>query len=97
MIEIKTVPYVPLSHPFVERLIGTIRRELLDLVPFWNAHDLSRKIDDFKHYYNYARVHSALGGAPPRASSVVSDRSAQLDHYQWQIWCRGLYQLPVAV
>ena len=25
--EIKTVPSVPLSHPFVERLIGTIRRE----------------------------------------------------------------------
>jgi hypothetical protein len=24
--EIKRVPYVPLSHPFVERLIGTIRR-----------------------------------------------------------------------
>ena len=23
--EIKTVPYVPLSHPFVERLIGTLR------------------------------------------------------------------------
>jgi transposase InsO family protein len=30
--EIKTVPYVPLSHPFVERLIGTIRREFLDHV-----------------------------------------------------------------
>ena len=30
VIEIKTVPYVPLSHPFVERLIGTIRREYLD-------------------------------------------------------------------
>src|SRR5262249_48859537 len=25
--EIKTVPRVPLSHPFVERLIGTMRRE----------------------------------------------------------------------
>ena len=25
--EVKTVPHVPLSHPFVERLIGTIRRE----------------------------------------------------------------------
>jgi transposase InsO family protein len=24
--EIKSVPYVPLSHPFVERLIGTVRR-----------------------------------------------------------------------
>jgi hypothetical protein len=30
MKEIKTVPYAPLSHPFVERLIGTIRRECLD-------------------------------------------------------------------
>jgi transposase InsO family protein len=28
--QIKTVPYVPLSHPFVERLIGTIRREQLE-------------------------------------------------------------------
>jgi hypothetical protein len=27
--EIKSVPYVPLSHPFVERLIGTLRREYL--------------------------------------------------------------------
>jgi hypothetical protein len=27
--ELKTVPYVPCSHPFVERLIGTIRREFL--------------------------------------------------------------------
>jgi hypothetical protein len=27
--EIKSVPYVPVSHPFIERLIGTIRREYL--------------------------------------------------------------------
>jgi hypothetical protein len=33
--EIKTVPYVPLSHPFVERLIGSIRREFLDQMLFW--------------------------------------------------------------
>jgi hypothetical protein len=30
---IKTVPYAPLSHPFVERLIGTIRRECLGSHP----------------------------------------------------------------
>ena len=30
--EIKSVPYAPISHPFVERLIGTIRREYLDRV-----------------------------------------------------------------
>ena len=34
---IKTVPNPPLSHPFVERLIGTIRREYLDRTLFWTA------------------------------------------------------------
>jgi hypothetical protein len=28
--EIKSLPHVPMSHPFVERLIGSIRRELLE-------------------------------------------------------------------
>jgi putative transposase len=30
--EIKSIPYVPVSHPFVDRLIGTIRREFFDHV-----------------------------------------------------------------
>src|SRR5687767_11045328 len=42
--EIKTVPEVPLSNPFVKRLVGTVRRELLDQVPFWSARDLERKL-----------------------------------------------------
>jgi len=50
--EIKTVPHVPLSHPFVERLVGTMRREFLDHVLFWNASDLERKLADFQAYYN---------------------------------------------
>ena len=40
--EIKTAPYVPLSHPFVERLIGTVRREFLDQSPFWGAREPER-------------------------------------------------------
>jgi hypothetical protein len=32
--EIKSVPYAPVSHPFVERLIGTIRREYLIVYSF---------------------------------------------------------------
>jgi putative transposase len=48
--EIKTVPHVPLSHPFVERLVGTMRREFLDHVLFWNARDLERKLGDFQAY-----------------------------------------------
>jgi putative transposase len=42
--EIKSVPHVPMSHPFVERLIGSIRRELLDHTLFWTASDLESKL-----------------------------------------------------
>jgi Integrase core domain len=63
--EIKTVPHVPLSHPFVERLVGTIRREFLDYVLFWNARDLERKLAAFQAYYNAARSHASLEGHTP--------------------------------
>src|ERR1700680_2316446 len=63
--QIETVPHVPLSHPFVERLIGTIRREFLDHVLFWNARDLERKLGEFQTYYNAARSHASLGGHTP--------------------------------
>ena len=63
--EVKTVPYVPLSHPFIERLIGTLRREFLDHVPFWGRVDLERKLNLYKHYYNTNRTHRALNGIPP--------------------------------
>ncbi len=95
--EVKTVPYVPLSHPFVERLIGTIRREYLDRVPFWSARDLERKLVLFKEYYNSDRVHRGLDGAPPDEKSGNTNRKiARLDEYRWQKRCRGLYQLPAA-
>ena len=95
--EVKTVPYVPLSHPFVERLIGTIRREYLDQVPFWGALDLERKLLLFKKYYNRDRVHRGLDGAiPDLRSANTHQNTACLDNYQWKSCCRGLYQLPIA-
>ena len=49
--EIKTVPYVPWSHPFIERLIGTIRRECLDRLLFWTVTDLELKLWEFRDDY----------------------------------------------
>ena len=69
ILEIKTVPYIPSSHPFVERLIGTIRRECLDRMLFWTTADLEAKLFDFQHYYNEHRAHAGLGGATPEESS----------------------------
>ena len=63
--EVKLVPYTPVSHPFVERLIGTIRREFLDRVFFWNVTDLARKLAEFRDYYNAHRVHRSLDGTTP--------------------------------
>jgi transposase InsO family protein len=63
--EIKTVPGVPLSHPFMERLIGTVRREYLDRTLFWTMADLEAKLLDFQQYYNSHRTHSGLEGRLP--------------------------------
>jgi|SRR6516162_8626070 hypothetical protein len=66
--KIKTVPYVPLSHPFVERLIGTVRRKFLDRTLFWTTADLETKLVDFQHYYDGHRTHAGLDGRPPEPS-----------------------------
>jgi hypothetical protein len=42
--EIKPVPRVPLSDPFVERLIETLGRECLDRTLFWTTADLKAKL-----------------------------------------------------
>jgi putative transposase len=63
--EIKTVPYVPLSHPFVERLIGTVRREYLDRTLFWTTVDLENKLLEFRDYFNsIARITHWRGKHP---------------------------------
>ena len=81
----KTVPYAPLSHPFVERLIGTIRGELLDHLLFWNAADLERKLADFQSYFNEYRVHSALGGhTPAEVSGERLNRRSTLHRFRRQ-------------
>ena len=94
--EIKTVPYVPLSHPFVERLIGTIRREYLDRVLFWSTADLEQKLLEFKHYYNGHRVHAGLEGRVPEPIPGGSEFPLSLESYRWRTHCRGLYHTPIA-
>ena len=54
------------SHPVVERLIGTVRREYLDRMLFWTAVDHERKLVEFKEYYNEHRTHAGGPGARRR-------------------------------
>jgi putative transposase len=92
--EIKTVPYVPLSHPFVERLIGTLRREYLGQMLFWTTADLENKLLDFRTYSNSHRTHTSLEGRTPNAPAsrpIVNLRSSGRQSH-----CQNLYQTPVA-
>ena len=95
--EIKSIPYVPRSHPFVERLIGTVRRECLDHTLFWNVRDLERKLADFRSYYNHHRTHRSLSGdTPAEADGGDPVPQISLNSFGWQTHCGGLYQLPAA-
>ena len=95
--EIKTVPHVPLSHPCVERLIGTMRREFLDHVLFWNGRDLERKLAEFQAYYNAARCHASLEGRTPLTfAGGRAPAPVHLNQVRWVCHCRDLVQLPTA-
>ena len=94
---IKTVPHVPRSHPFVERLIGTTRRECLDPVLFWHARDLERTLGDFQASDNEVRSHASLKGHTPLTfAGGHTVARAELNNVRWISHCRDLVQLPVA-
>jgi transposase InsO family protein len=92
--EINSLPHVPMSHPFVERLIGSIRREFLDQTLFWTATDLENKLQDYQRYYNKYRCHSGRDGSTPVVS--VEDNVVDINQNRWEKHSRGLFQLPVA-
>ena len=63
----------PWQNPFVERVIGTIRRECTDhIIPFGERH-LLRVLREFvDDYYNRSRCHQALDGDAPTPRLVES-------------------------
>jgi putative transposase len=55
------------QNPYVERMIGTLRRELLDHVIVLNQRHLERLLREFiQDYYHPARPHQGLAGETPR-------------------------------
>ncbi len=64
--EIRNAYRSPWQNPFVERFIGTLRRELLDHVIVINDQQLRRLLREFiDGYYHCARPHQGLGGGVP--------------------------------
>ena len=95
--EIKSIPFTPTSHPFVERLIKSVCSELLDYSFFWNADNLERKLNHYKQYFNRYRTHMGIHGkTPEQVSGNIKPNVINLNNYRWEKHCRGLFHLPIA-
>jgi len=68
--EVLTAPRSPWQNPFAERVIGTIRRELLDHVIVLNERHLRRRLRNYLGYYHTSRTHLALGKDAPKPRAV---------------------------
>ena len=58
-------PQAPIANAICERMIGTLRREVLDRVLIVNEHHLRRVLTEYLRHYNTARPHRALGQLTP--------------------------------
>jgi transposase InsO family protein len=68
--EILTAAQSPWQNPYVERLIGSIRRECLDHVIVFNETGLRRVLQEYFDYYERSRTHLSLDKDAPIPRSV---------------------------
>jgi Integrase core domain len=52
---------------YMERIIGTIRRECLDQVITFSETALSRQVKSFAEYYHWSRTHLSLSKDSPES------------------------------
>ena len=76
--EVLTTPRSPWQNPFAERVIGTIRRELLDHVIVLNEGHLRRRLRNYFRYYHGSRTHLALDKDAPEPRAVESPAHGQV-------------------
>ncbi len=70
--EILTAPRSPWQNAYVERFIGSVRRECLDHIIVCTETGLRRVLNAYVQYYQRSRTHLALAKDPPVSRSVAS-------------------------
>ena len=76
--EVKIAPRSPWQNPYVERLIGSIRRECLNEVIVLNEAHLRRILQSYADYYHVWRVHRALDMDAPNHRRVQAPAQGQV-------------------
>ena len=65
-----TAPRSPWQNAYVERLIGSLRRECTDHVIVLGESHLHRIVSLYANYYNGARTHLSLAKDAPNCRSI---------------------------
>lgn len=71
-------PRSPWQNPFIERLIGSIRRECLDHMVIFDEAHLHRILSRFTNYYQNHRPHRSLGQDAPMHRSIESPAQGKI-------------------
>lgn len=78
---IRTPVRAPRANAFIERWIGTVRRECLDRILIVNRRHLERILPVYVRHYNEHRPHRSLGQSSPiEALPPESEALVTLDH-----------------
>src|SRR5213083_37065 len=70
--EVLSVPRSPWQRAYIERIIGSIRRECLDHVIIFDEASLRRTLRLYFRYYNKSRLHLSLDRDSPNSRPVQS-------------------------
>jgi transposase InsO family protein len=76
--EVPSAPRSPWQRAYIERVIGSIRRECIDHVIVFNAESLRRHMKSYVQYYHETRTHLALEKDTPASRSVQPPELGQV-------------------
>jgi len=86
--DVVSAPRAPWQNPYVERVIGSIRRECLDHVIVWNERSLRRTLQSYLDYYHRWRTHLSLDKDTPEPRPIQPpERGAVIE----RAWVGGLH------
>jgi putative transposase len=76
--QVLSAPRSPWQRAYVERIIGTIRRECLDHVIIFSEAALYRQVKSFAEYYHRSRTHLSLSKDSPESRVVQPPELGQI-------------------
>jgi transposase InsO family protein len=76
--QVVTAPRSPWQNAYVERVIGSIRRECLDHVVIFNERHLHRVLSSYLDYYHRTWTHLSLGKDCPHSRPIQPPRVGRI-------------------